>query len=303
MPRTTTNRRPIRVTDRDEKLLRHLAGFGMLTTEQVYRLCFSSISRARKRLRLLWQHRLIARHSRPVRMGEGTAPYLYILTSRGRKAIGDSTAGVLITRRTTRLSLHSEKINDFHIALMLAAKDSWYPTLSKWQQGRGLHFTGTAHTDQVSVRVPIVPDAFFVLALGKQEFAYFLEMDRGTTDLKRIKVKLLAYLDLWRSKVASKQLRIRSFRVLYITTTQRRLQNILKVIEGLHGGHRRTDVLCITEQGKFSLQRPEKLFEPIWETVDQTGHNTDVRAFPVLPVRLPTAPTNPAVRGPDAGAG
>ncbi|MBK7142020.1 MAG: replication-relaxation family protein [bacterium] len=284
-------------------MLRHLAYLGMLTTEQVRYLCFSSSGRTRKRLRLLWQHRLIARHRRPVRMGDGTAPYLYTLTRKGEGVVDANAEKVQSTRYAGKLSLHFEKINDFHIAMMLATKHPRYPTLSNWQQGKRVRFSGTVRTERGGMRVPIVPDAFFVLTFGKLDYVYFLEIDRGTTDLRRIRLKFLAYLDLWRSKAASRQLGIRSFRVLYVTTTQRRLTNLLKVLKGLQRNFQRSEVICLTKQGEISIERPGRLFEPTWETIDQTGHHTRVRAFPVLPITLPTAPANPAVRGPDAGAG
>jgi hypothetical protein len=82
------------LTARDTDVLRHVANFGVLSTDQACHLCFPSVSRARKRLKQLWQHRLLRRSTRPVHVGDGTSPYLYSLAPKGKERVTAKGNGV-----------------------------------------------------------------------------------------------------------------------------------------------------------------------------------------------------------------
>lgn len=297
------NRKPIVLTRRDTELLRYIAAFGVLSTDQICRLCFRSVSRARRRLKQLWQHAFIRRSTRPVRVGEGTSPYLYSLANKGRNKLAQSDNHVKPFGAKRSLGLHASQITDLHIALMNATKGTPNHALTAWLQGKGLRFQGTVTTGGKALSVPIIPDAFFALTVAGTDFAYLLEIDRGTTDLTRMRTKFLAYLDLWQTKAVQTSLGVRSFRVLYVTNTETRLQHLLSVLRDCPGPKVRRDIIACTSFSSFTLDDPKQLFTPIWVTSTTTGESQTIEPLPPLhSSTFPTTPGKPPVRGPDAGA-
>jgi len=300
LKRSMQTRKPIALTERDHRLLAHVQEYGVLSTDHLHRLCFSSVSRARKRLRRLWQHGLLKRHARPVRMGEGSAVLLYTVTRKGSAiAKPQCNPGVGTTIRA-RVSLgeHALSINDFRVGLSLATRNAGYPQLRLWGQGAEYRFSAVIKVGNITKEVCLIPDAFFILEMGGRDFAYFLEIDRGTTDLGRIKTKMLAYHDLWQSKAASTKLGIRSFRVLHVTTTEKRLQNTLRTFQNLRSTAIRLDLFSLTCFTRYSLERPNRLLESVWHTIDQSGNTLTTCPFPgSYPSKLPIAPGKPPVCG------
>lgn len=294
--------KPIRLTDRDRRLFRSLADYGVLSTEQVFRLHFSSIHRTRKRLRLLWRHRFIKRNVRLVRMGEGSSQYLYTLTARGRRIPGHGASAVALPNQDRRFSTseHTLRINDFRVAISLACRNGTGLVLKDWRQGHQIRFNPTVTTGNLRTVVPIIPDSFFTIQYGGRDFGYFLEIDRGTADLGRIRKKLLAYLNLWHSGLVSAKIGIRSFRLLYITSSEQRLANLLKTMQDLAKSTRRIGICCVTVFSRYSLANSKALLEPIWQTIDHSGYVVRTSPFPgSIPLKLPIAPGKPPVCEPE----
>jgi len=298
--RPKQNCKPITLTERDHRLLAHVQEYGVLSTDHLHRLYFSSVSRARKRLRRLWQHGFLQRHVRPVRMGEGSAILLYTVTRKGStfaKRQGGTSARATGRARVS-VGEHALRINDFRVALSLATRDAGYPQLRFWGQGAEYRFSAVIKVGNITKEIRLIPDAFFILEMGGRDFAYFLEIDRGTTDLGRIKTKMLAYHELWQSKSACTKLGVRSFRVLHVTTTEKRLQNTLVALKSLTSTSVRLDLFSLTCFARYSLDRSRLLLESVWHTIDQSGNMLTTCPFPgSYPSKLPIAPGKPPVCG------
>ena len=191
---------------------------------------------------------------------------------------------------------HALRINDFRVALSLATRNAGYPQLRFWGQGAEYRFSAVIKAGNGTKEIRLIPDAFFILEMGGRDFAYFLEIDRGTTDLGRIKTKMLAYHDLWQSKAACTKLGVRSFRVLLVTTTEKRLRNTLQAIQSLKSMSGRLDLFSLTCFTRYSLDLSERLLESIWHTIDQSGNTLTTCPFPgSYPPKLPIAPGKPPV--------
>lgn len=287
------------LTERDQGLLAYVAAYGALSTEHILRLCFRSVSRARRRLRMLWQHGFLRRHARLVRMGEGSAALLYTVTSKGHENAAEVNGEQGLPKVMARPSLneHALRITDFRVALSLSTNRAGYPHLHSWGQGRSYRFLARVKTGDRTKPVLIIPDAFFKVEFGGREFAFFLEIDRGTTDLGRVKAKMLAYWSLWYSKTAHAKLGIRSFRVLHVTTTEQRLQNTLRALQGLASTDVRLDLFSLTCFTRYCIAEPSQLLEPIWQSIDRSGRVLTTCPFPgSYPPTLPVAPGKPPVR-------
>jgi hypothetical protein len=120
-----------------------------------------------------------------------------------------------------------------------------------------------------SITIAVVPDRLFSLAFPdgtRMNFA--LEIDRGTMDInaKRLvgkssfRKKLLGYYNAWRQNKHTDVWAFKSFRVLTVTPSEKRLANMLKA---------QRDVTNDSVSGFFLYTTPERLaahgpFAPVW---------------------------------------
>lgn len=268
---TQTKLKPIHITDRDKRLLRTIAEYGVVSTEHIRYLLFPSIGRARKRLRQLWQHGFLLRIDRPTRLGEGTKTKLYRCTRKSTKLVVLSQSGVVTSNAKRTISStyaeHQLSINRSRVCLELAVKRTPGIALINWIPDRGAKFRVPVFSGSRQQHTVIIPDATFTLWSGNQSFGYFLEMDLGTTSLSRIKTKLLGYLELFRNPAEQTAKPHPRFRVLLVVNSEARLNSILNAIGGLPRSERRTDILLLTQFDRFGYEAPEALFSPIWSTV------------------------------------
>jgi hypothetical protein len=273
--------KPIAITDRDKVMLAKVADYRILTTDQVYRMCFPSLSRARKRLLQLWQHGYLKRIIRPIRLGEGSSMYLYLPSKRALRLISsDSAVGNKNNRVSSLFTDHALDINNFRICLEMATRNLNDISLVSWKQGKELLMKTSIKEKGIIKQIPIIPDAYFALKQSDRVFHYLLEMDRGTTDLKRIALKCRGYLSIWNDKVAHAKFGIRSFRLLYVTVSDKRLANMIEQLRKSKSYHHRLDLIMMTAANRFSLVRPSRLFEPIWNILDTEGNIREIGLLP-----------------------
>jgi len=273
--------KPVIINERDKSLLSAVADYRILNTEQVFRMFFPSIGRARKRLRQLWHHRYLKRIVKPTRMGEGSSMFLYTSTRRGLRIISADLAGRKKCMRLSSFHIdHILAINTFRICLESATPRSKEVSLESWNEGKELLMKASIKDRGIVRQIPIIPDAYFALKHDERIFHYFLEIDRGTTDLKRIILKCRGYLDIWQGKIAQSKFSIRSFRVLYVTTGEKRLTNMLEQLRKIISHHNRLDLILATSTNAYSMSQPKRLFEPIWKILDTAGNIREIGLLP-----------------------
>ena len=273
---------PIQITDRDRELFLALMDYRVLTTDQICHLFFPSLHRTRKRLAQLWKHGLLARAARPTRLGEGSSQYLYALSRRGQQILPNVATQQRASPSTLRsFSQHSERINDFRICLLLAVRMANDLNLSSWTQGRKLKMVAAPRYPVITQTTPIIPDAMFTLHHQRRAYTYFLEIDRGTTDLGRIAAKCAGYHWLWQQKAPQRRFGIRSFRVLLVTTTQKRLEHVKHKLQNLRAYSSCPDLIACTDSSAVSFSTPEKLFAANWQTISEQGGPVSSCPLPV----------------------
>ena len=284
MTKIASNKPPIRISERDQQLLRKLSEYRLLSTEQIRFLLYPSISRARKRVLQLYRHGLLARFSRPVRLGEGSSQFLHRPSRKGESLINASS-----TPRKRRARVMSETqgehallINDFRIALELACKSKDDMSVEFWKVDRETKLIVPVIVRRRLENVPLVPDAYFGLRIQDRDFFYMLEIDRGTAPLSRIKAKLAAYLSFWQSKSLLSQLKVPTFRLLWITSGRQRLQNLLNVVKVMAAKYPRTDILFLMTQEQVRLNQPETILGKIWRIVAKS-EVFQASPFPTIP--------------------
>ena len=207
--------------------------------------------------------------------------FLYLPARRGLRLISSDTRSRRPNKSHSSVHLdHTMAINSFRTCLELAARKSREISLETWKEGKELLMKGSIKDKGNVKRIPIIPDAYFTLKHDKRIFHYFLEIDLGTADLKRIALKCRGYLNIWQEKTAHARFGIHSFRVLYITNSEKRLSNMLEQLRKLRSHYYRLDLLLMTDNGAYSLAKLSRIFEPIWKILDTEGNIRETGLLP-----------------------
>ncbi len=265
----------MQIRERDRRILQALDDYGLLSTEQIRYLFFSSLSRARKRLHALWQHGLVRRIERPTRLGEGTKSLLFRGTAKGRRLTGSYRASSRRQSGPATLSPlyaeHQLAVNRFRICLELCLRDESEAKLKTSKHDCQLRLK-TSVNDGVRTRsTTVVPDAYFSISQDGIAYGYFLEIDRGTAPVSKFRTKLLGYAAVFSNAKSFDPVIVPGFRVLIVTSGERRRQHLLELIQGLSGVIRRRDIFLVTCHHQFDYEAPEALFEPIWSMLSPNG--------------------------------
>ncbi len=184
-----------RLTERDRFICRVLWEHRVLTTEQVFDLCFTSLTSTQHRLVALWRLGVLERF-RPLRP-TGSEPWRYTLGPAGA-AIVAAERGVEAPRpsavhdRVVALAAHQRTahtlgVNGFFCALHAAARSRPDAAVGAWWSERRC---AAEWGDFVR------PDAFGIWEEAGRRVEFFLEHDTGTETLPRVAAKLDGYRDL-----------------------------------------------------------------------------------------------------------
>lgn len=252
-PRLPRNRRaevqpPMRLTDRDLRILRLVADFRYMSREQVERLEFapSTASYCKRRLSLLYHNAYLQRAFLPLREAFGAARAYYMLDRRGADVL---TEAFELTRsqvdwrprdarREALYMEHTLRINDMRTTMMLAAEAAHLKL--DWIDERDLKRRASKHRvtdpENQGEKITIVPDGYFVLG-GRWAFA--LELDRGTVEEMPFKRKVRGYGEWKATGGYAASFGTQSLRVLFVVADARRdprrLPRIQRWVEAAKG--------------------------------------------------------------------
>lgn len=239
---------PMQLTERDIAALEAIAGHRFLSGEQLRRLVYRcSASRVRRRLRMLYDHRLVDRVALVSQPSKGIPPFVYVLRKVGAEALRELDIAAdarELNRRNVRQLRHNLLVTDTYIALGEATEACGY-AVADWQDAEALKLPsrrGPAKAERVVHRdlqkpVSFLPDAAFTLQLPNgQSYFFFLEIDLATHSLSVWRERALlyrAYADpaagLFRRRFGRE-----TFRLVIVTTNDyrgnSRRDNILRTI-------------------------------------------------------------------------
>lgn len=258
-----------RIQERDIQILKALNVYRYMRTGQVKRFAFpecSSIQSCRRRLKYLFHNEYVGRIQPYIQIGKGQPDTAYFLKEKGADLVRTSFPDeeIHLFRKSHRVKHafldHALDLSEFRLNLELALSENEIVELHRFVAD----FELKKHVDRMNgkkryrlfnqVEHPLTkelftvyPDAMIILkgkgALTEHQKLYFLEIDRGTMSLERIKQKVTGYF-LYRQmgKVAKtshlsfkKFGKFDSFRVLMVTNSEKRMLNIRKKLEGIQG--------------------------------------------------------------------
>jgi hypothetical protein len=195
------------LTARDRALLSWLYDHGVLTTFQVGNALFPSLDFCQRRLRTLYQLRLIARF-RPQRADGGSYPYHWVIDQLGAEVVAagrdqrpprrDHARAERRRWTSTRSLAHRLGVNQFFTDLAGHARIHPRTELRQWLPEAACRdvaaFAGPDVPPMARAYPPrIRPDGFGVWAENGRQVAFFLEYDTGTEPLAVLTDKLSGY--------------------------------------------------------------------------------------------------------------
>jgi hypothetical protein len=230
--------------ERDLGILCDLATVRLLSVSQVERLRFaegSALTRARRcrsSLQRLHDLGVVARLERRVGgIYGGSHGHIYGLSALGQRLIGEhGPAGGDRARRHWEPSLpfvaHLLGVSELYVRLHAAERDGRIAELrfaaepACWR-----HWTSVSGEDLI-----VKPDAFASFAHAEFDYAYFIEVDRGTQSTTVIRRKGEVYVDYFTSGV--EQQRLGFFpKVLFLTEHHQRSERLVQALGRLDPEH------------------------------------------------------------------
>ena len=265
---------PLKLTSRDLELIRSVAEFRFLNTEQLLALHEGSQRNLMARLTLLFHHGYLDRPKIQKTKHLASKHVVYSLERRGAEELSknaDEREGMLRRVRevqhTSALIAHALMISQFRICLMLALKNHPEAKLIRWVQGNDLKVL----LQRRGGNPPLVADAFFVLDMPEYKHPCFLEADRATENEERFTNKLRMYWRHNREKRFQDSLGVSHFRVLTITPNEKRAENLCLAAKNADDDQKGSQLYLFLSEKQYSLTKPEAILAPIWASPKGEG--------------------------------
>ena len=238
--RKTSQKSPnLRLTSRDFGIACSVAENCCLTTEQIHFVYFPSIHRTRKRLRLLHLGGVLDRIVPPVGLEGLSHQAVYQISRHGLRLLQsqglcqDIRPQKKVRSRPGSLLFlsHTLSRNNFRLALTRSVGSDSNVTIKGWRHDNAItkyvQIPGISGIDYLG-KFPLRADAEFQMTYGDSSLHYFLEIDNGTTDLRRLTKKMIGYAKLRFTQNQNNYVGLKDMRVLVLTFSQARRDNIVK---------------------------------------------------------------------------
>ncbi len=235
-PRIETSPSGLQLVDSDIELFSYLDELGLAHLDHLALLAGRSYKKVQERLSKLYDHGYVARIAPPLQK------HIYTLAKRGIAALVERglAPAEQLNRRLRHHELkplfldHALMITDIHVRLML--ENTSGKKLVRWKEGKELFDKIEALVDDHYEEIPIRPDAFFTVEdtqrpPGQNRSHFFLEADRSTMSHDRMRRKYLGYWEYLTSGAYTKKYGFRSFRVMTVTLTEERAENLRQLAE------------------------------------------------------------------------
>ena len=252
---------------RDQEIIKAVYEFRVISRQQLQQLLgIDGARRMNQRLRKLYDHKYLSRYF--LHNNRGSAKALYYLGPRGA-AIVSHELGIdpkVIKRKqkaTSRLHElflnHALGLNDIRIAFSIGLANRPGMDLERWINDNDCQqqYHAVVHGRDVIRRFR--PDGYFRIVYQGKLYSCFVEFDRSTMTIGRFVGKVHSYIDFGSKGYYQKRFGVRYFRVLVVTKTAERLNNLKKAVGSV------TDKLFwFTTIDQIT---PDTVFEPIWQRV------------------------------------
>jgi hypothetical protein len=256
---------PMQVTERDLRLLAHVSRHRFVSSDQLAALDGGSAQGVLRCLRTLYDNGYLDRPKAQLAVlhSTGPKPMVYGLGQRGARAlrehghlINDGVDWVEKNKRAGAVFIeHTLRVAEFMTQIELAcARDTAVELMredeiialapEKTRTSREPLRWSVKGLDEGGGVASVVPDGLFGLLFPDDSAAYFmLEIDRGTIPIVRnskdhrsITRKLATYYHGWRTERHDEQFGVKQVRVLTVTNSAVRVENMVSAVRDITEG-------------------------------------------------------------------
>lgn len=272
---------PMHLTDRDEAVITRCWEDKLLSTSDLHTLFFGAKARCVRRLRILYSNHYLDRYFLPVISPyHGSTEALYTIGVKGSPIasmrLDQDQNYVALKRRelTTRMQSPSFLLTFRHLRAVIKTRlcfEQGFAQETQWQlllwiPERLLEDQFTLDGNGTVRRVKLRADGFFQYqhTTTGRIYSAFVETDLGTMSHGQITAKVQRYLGYFQTPLPEHQFGTRWFRVLMMTTSHKRAQELWYTISQ----HTRS-IFWLTSFDHIS--HPQWLTQRIWHRVGREG--------------------------------
>lgn len=229
----------LRLEERDEELLCDLFTHRAMSREQLQALYFPSVVRANARLRLLFDHRFVARYYPPASPFGTQAVYslgraaLPIVARRLELDLPEVARRARVSQTPTFIE-HTLAVVDIYLAFRQAVEEEGHEDveIERWLGEFDCRHDWDIRAEGGRWRKEAFkPDGFVRLMAGGAYHDFFIEADLGHTSSRQFLGKLQTHQRYLESGLFEDTFGGDSFRTLVVTTGGRRLRNLRALVE------------------------------------------------------------------------
>ncbi len=110
----------------------------------------------------------------------------------------------------------------------------------------------------------LIPDALFAVRFKTRNYFFLLEMDRGTIASKLMMKRYQDYYDWWKKKGHENDFGVSSIRILTVTTSQRRMENLIKACYQVRESGAGSALFWFTITKHVDIFKPHLLLSRVW---------------------------------------
>lgn len=273
--------------ERDREIIRLVADHCVISSEEIQALMPGSGQSILRRLQKLYHTGFLDRPKHQTL--QPNRKMIYALGQRGAHLLAGATGDAGLERRdwSERNRLlkvgfleHALMISRFRTVLELAGRERNDIRIESWRQGDEIRDHVMVENGDRVERIPVCPDAFFVLHLanepdGRNRVHVFLEADRSTMSLKRFLTKMSGYWHYWQSGQQADRFGVCNFLVLTVAPSVQRASNLCQVTRQVDASkHPALRMFLFGPEGNCTLAEPSRILESVWETPADPAHHS-----------------------------
>jgi len=276
----------VKLQQRDIEIIKLTHDYRFLNSDQIKVLVDGSGQGILRRLKKLFHYGFLDRPLSQINYPlTGTQKMVYALGDKGADLLAEKFG---IDRGKIKWNEKNKEVKDRHIQHTLMISDFRVCLQKALDKVSGTHllFWEKENSKELKdyvyikgsrgrkIKAPVVPDGFFGIQDQKGKMYFFLEADQSTMTNARFFKKMKAYWNWWKQGRHTKRFGIKAFRVLTITKTEKRKENLREITKKADDRQRGSLMFWFTSERNYSSQETESILRPIWQTAkDNSFHS------------------------------